>query len=178
MEINVIVACTNDGGIGFNNTIPWYIPEDLKHFKRITTDVSQYPSKQNVVIMGRKTWESLPFKPLTSRINIVVSNTLISNNDIIVVQSLQEALEYAQNRNELLNDVNKVFIIGGVRLFNESLEHSKCDTLYITHILKSHKCDTFIDLNKIKENFVLSYEGNVNTFKNERYIFCKYSKSI
>ena len=76
MNFSIIVACTDEGIIGVNNTIPWYIPDDLKYFKTITTGNEK---NKNIVIMGRNTWESLPtqYKPLKDRINIIISNTLI-----------------------------------------------------------------------------------------------------
>ena len=75
-KLNLIVAYTfGKQGIGYNGTIPWHIPEDLKHFKDITISKSiEYPF--SIVIMGRKTWESIPEKrrPLTERFNIIISN--------------------------------------------------------------------------------------------------------
>ena len=59
--INIIVAYCRNRGIGINNTLPWHLPEDLKRFKFLTE------GSNNTVIMGRKTWESLPLKPLPKR---------------------------------------------------------------------------------------------------------------
>ena len=66
-RINIIVAASENGVIGNNNDLPWYLPTDLKYFKSIT--------EGNIVIMGRKCWESIPesFKPLSNRLNIVLS---------------------------------------------------------------------------------------------------------
>ena len=73
--MEAILACTHNGGIGLNGKLPWRLKEDMKLFKRITTTI-QNPNdegKQNAVIMGRKTWESIPnkFRPLPNRINII-----------------------------------------------------------------------------------------------------------
>ena len=65
--LSAIVAVDNNWGIGFNNKLLERIPEDLKHFKSLTTD--------NIIIMGRNTWDSLPTKPLSNRITIVVTST-------------------------------------------------------------------------------------------------------
>ena len=72
-EITIIVATERNGGIGFNNKIPWKLSNDMKMFKQITS--TAMPNKKNVVIMGRKTWESIPskFRPLPSRFNVVVT---------------------------------------------------------------------------------------------------------
>ena len=67
--INIIVAMTKDQGIGYNNKLPWYIPDDLKRFKKLTSN--------SVIVMGRKTWDSLPIKPLPNRINYVLSKNQV-----------------------------------------------------------------------------------------------------
>ena len=69
MDIELIWAQDQQGGIGKNRKLPWHISEDLQNFKKIT---SGYP-----IVMGRKTWESLPFKPLPNRHNIVLSSQLL-----------------------------------------------------------------------------------------------------
>lgn len=119
--ISIIVAKSINNVIGYNNKIPWYLPEDLKRFKEITQD--------STVIMGRKTFESIG-KPLPNRLNIVISNTLKQNEtrDIIVSKSLVRAL--------LKCPIDKkIFIIGGQKLFQESLDRNIVDVLYITDVL-------------------------------------------
>ncbi|AWD32232.1 Dihydrofolate reductase [Candidatus Kinetoplastibacterium sorsogonicusi] len=107
----IIVAYTLNRIIGINNTIPWILPGDMKHFKNITIN--------HIVIMGRKTWESLK-KPLINRINIVISS---QKNYIakgaIVFHSVQDAIEH-------FHDTNKeIFIIGGESIYRQSLILSK-----------------------------------------------------
>ena len=72
MGVNIIVAYCKGNGIGKNNALPWYIPQDLKHFSKLTKG-----NNNNMVVMGRKTWDSLPFKPLPNRRNIVLTSTKI-----------------------------------------------------------------------------------------------------
>ena len=69
MEIHLIWAQEHDGGIGKNGQLPWHIPEDLKNFKKITLN--------STIVMGRKTWDSLPFKPLPKRKNIIFTKNII-----------------------------------------------------------------------------------------------------
>ena len=71
--LNLIVAHCRHRGIGFKNTLPWFIKSDLKRFKHLTIG-----NGNNAVIMGRKTWESLPVKhqPLSNRTNVIISNTI------------------------------------------------------------------------------------------------------
>ena len=71
MEIHLIWAQENNGGIGKNGQLPWHIPEDLKNFKKLTLN--------STIVMGRKTWESLPFKPLPKRRNIVFSSRIFED---------------------------------------------------------------------------------------------------
>ena len=84
-NFSLVVAATEpEFGIGLDGSIPWRIPEDLKFFKETTT-FTKDESKQNAVIMGRKTWESIPskYRPLPSRLNIVLTRN--TNSDIAYV---------------------------------------------------------------------------------------------
>ena len=76
-ELNIVVAYTfNKQGIGKDGSLPWTIPEDMTHFKHITNSKDTDTTTFNIVVMGRKTWESIPenFKPLENRYNIILSN--------------------------------------------------------------------------------------------------------
>ena len=86
MEIHIIWAQDNNSGIGKNHKLPWHIPEDLKNFKNIT--------KNNTIIMGRKTWDSLPIKPLPFRKNIVLSRKKIK--DVECYNSVDNCLSAIQ----------------------------------------------------------------------------------
>ena len=72
---SIVVAIDSQHGIGKNNDLPWHLPADLKHFKFITTNSAV--GKRNVVVMGRKTWDSIPekFRPLPNRTNVVLSKS-------------------------------------------------------------------------------------------------------
>ena len=119
MNIHIIWAQDNNGGIGKNNTLPWHIPEDLINFKKITSN--------NTVIMGRKTWESLSKKPLPNRRNIVLSSKKI--DDVESYSSIDLCLE------SLAGDkLGDIFIIGGKMVYNSFYNHA--DILHITLINK------------------------------------------
>src|SRR5689334_4792565 len=94
---SIIVAVDEQFGIGRNKLLPWNIPGDMKHFKEITTRSSE--GKQNFVIMGRKTWDSIPekFRPLPGRVNCVLSRDLqmVLPAGVLRKTGLQEALHYA-----------------------------------------------------------------------------------
>ena len=100
----------------------------MKHFKRLTSTAQE--SKQNVIIMGRKTYESLPTKPLLNRLNIVVSTTLtLLDKNLISVPSLDAALIISHRPN-----VDKIFVIGGEMLYREAILHPKCESIYASEI--------------------------------------------
>ena len=139
MKIELIWAQDQNGGIGKEGKLPWHIPQDLKNFKKIT---SGFP-----IIMGRKTWESLPFKPLPGRRNIVMSSQMIKA--VEVYNSIEKCCE------KLTQDsIKKIFVIGGQSIY-ESF-YSKASALHLTIINEDVEgIDTFfpISLDSIKENF-------------------------
>ena len=100
MNIHLIWAQEKDGGIGINNDLPWHISEDLKKFKKLTLN--------KPIIMGRNTWNSLPFKPLPKRRNVVLSSQ--SLNDVECYTSVENCLDGLINESD-------VFVIGGAQIY-------------------------------------------------------------
>lgn len=131
--MKLILACDLKGGIGYQNKLPWHIPLDLKRFKNLT--------QNGVVVMGRKTWESLPKKPLPNRVNVVISNTIKELDDAIVIPNIGR-----------LKSADDVWVIGGNNLVESVWEF--IHEIHLTLVLSEHICDTFIDLEKIKNNFM------------------------
>jgi dihydrofolate reductase len=123
--LNIIVACDEEYGIGKENNIPWNNKEDLKHFYNCT--------KGSCVIMGRKTWDSIPNKPLKHRDNIVISRTLISDQ-CKVFDDINKVMDYIQK-------YNSVWIIGGSEIYK--LFINKIDYVYLTIQQGIYNCDTF-----------------------------------
>lgn len=113
----VVVAATRDLGIGKDGTLPWKLPSDLKFFKQITVTTSD-PTKRNAVIMGRKTWESIPsrYRPLPGRLNVVLTRSgsfdITTSENILVCGSMDSALEILSTAPYCLF-IEKVFVIGG-----------------------------------------------------------------
>lgn len=108
-RLTLIAAVARNRVIGLNNQLPWHLPEDLKHFRTIT--------QGHPVIMGRKTWESLPdsFRPLPGRLNLVMSRQEnYQGPGARMVKSLPEALESVSNTPE-------AFVIGGAELYAQAL---------------------------------------------------------
>jgi len=172
MKTSIIVAIDDKYGIGKNNKLPWNIPEDLAHFKKITTT---YETLENVVLMGRNTWESIPikFRPLKNRINLILSSQdldLSNYQNTYCVKSLVEAYGWCQNKTENL------FIIGGAHLYQEAINFCKIDTLYLTKICGDFKCDRFF----VKNNFDKLKLKSVTPFKKYHtlyYRFLEYSNN-
>lgn len=128
--MNLIVAVSENYGIGKNNSLLFHLPADLKYFKEKTTG--------RVVIMGEKTYFSLPKRPLPNRTTIVLSGSPSFNEDgIIIVRSLKELLEKVKAFNK-----EDVFVCGGASVYNLLLDY--CDKAYITKIYKTTPADTFI----------------------------------
>ena len=145
INFSIMVAMDEQQGIGKGGTLPWHIPGDLKYFKNLTTK-TKLLDKKNVVIMGRKTWESLPqnFRPLVSRINIVLTRNkkFLLPVGVIGAQDFDEAFHILEEK-EIKNQWESIFVIGGEQIFNEAIKKPACHKIYVTHILGSFQCDTF-----------------------------------
>ena len=152
-------------GIGFKGGLPWHLSADLKHFRNIT--VGKNTDKTNVVMMGRKTWDSLPekYRPLPGRLNVVLSrNTARSFPDSVInAPDFEKALMVIKKK-----EIGEVFVIGGQTLFTETLTNPCCRKLYITHILNTFECDTFFPVipSAFKKSYVspLFKEGAISFF--------------
>ena len=140
MKFNIIVAVDKNRGIGKNNTLPWHLPGDLKHFKQLTSQSGA--GKINAVIMGRKTWNSLPAKvrPLPGRLNIIMSrqNNLEIPANCHQARSLDEALSLCNSL-----EIEEVFVLGGAALYSASLVHEDLKRVYLTQIQAEFDCDCF-----------------------------------
>ena len=122
MALHLIFARAANGVIGRNGQLPWHLPEDLAHFKRTTLGCP--------VIMGRKTWDSLParFRPLPGRDNIVVTrHPLWQGDGAQVAHSLDQALTLARRQ-----AAPRIFVIGGAQLYAQALPLA--DELMLTEI--------------------------------------------
>lgn len=148
--LKVIVACDLNGAIAKNQMIPWHIPEDLKHFKRLTSG--------KVVIMGRRTWESLPLKPLPGRLNIVLSSsnssTMDHHQDVWTLPSLDVVIERLSHMEEEEEEVVEAFVIGGAGVYKEALAHKDCQAAYVTFVHEVFDgCDVFFPLKSLTSSF-------------------------
>ena len=160
-----IVACSKNFGIGLNNSIPWNIKEDRSFFCETTTN--------NVVIMGLKTFESLPNKsPLKNRINVVLSNKY-------EIKKESEELYFCNydNLTYVLEDFSsdkKIFVIGGEKIYK--LFENNYEEIFLTYIDKSYTCDVFFP--KISNEYSIQEYSKKHWSDTEscNYRFIKYLK--
>lgn len=132
MKLAMIVAAAENGCIGINNNLPWYLPEDLKYFKRVTMG--------KPIIMGRKTWESIG-RPLPGRTNIVITQQPdYQAEGVRVVHSLEQALTIADGI-AVTEGVEEVMVIGGAGIYELCLPQA--DRLYYTRVQATVAGDAF-----------------------------------
>ncbi len=169
-RFSMVVACDLNRGIGKNNTLPWRIPGDLKHFKELTTQSSD-PNIYNACIMGRKTWESIPqnYRPLVGRYNVVLTRkaALDVPAGVFVFASLEDALAKLSE-----GPIDQVFIIGGAEVYNTAMQHEKAGTLYLTEVRAQFDCDTFFP--EYKDFWSLESSSEIMTENGIDYTFKVY----
>ncbi len=156
MSISIIAAVAKNGVIGKENALPWYLPEDLKRFRALTTG--------KTVLMGRKTFESIMHKlgkPLPNRTNIVITRDKgyqipitdsSSDERVVVYNNLNKAIEDYKDRD--------LFIIGGGQIYKQTIDLA--DVLYITHVDQEIDGDVYfpeIDLSKWQKVEEEKHEG-------------------
>lgn len=155
--MEIVVACELNGGIGQNGKIPWNNKEDLRRFYKLTTTCPT--NKINTLIMGRKTWESLPHKPLKNRINIIMTRsdidiTTYDPKYVKVFNSKDAVIKYLLESYH----IHKVFVIGGSQIYDlfwdETLE------IHMTMIKDFYRCDTHIDLKKMNKQYKVITKEN------------------
>lgn len=174
LELSIIVALDEENGIGKNNSLPWQIKADMKHFKNVTVDTT-IGSAQNVVIMGRKTWESLPdkFRPLPNRLNVVLTRDKEFEvpENVLKFDSLSKALFELDSYGKSLK---KVFVIGGAQIYLEAINNLNCETLYITHVLAEFDCDVFFP--EFESRFQEVERSEVHEDNGIKFYFSEYSR--
>jgi dihydrofolate reductase len=187
-NINIIVATSTNYGIGFDNKMCWHIPDELKHFKNITTAVDD-DRKKNCVIMGKNTWYSLPKRPLVNRTNIIISSidydkisreidelNECDKENVKIFKNIEESLKYVEEE----EIIESAFVIGGAQLYNEFLDNYVEDIKYIYMTIiydKNYECNKFIAANIIFNNFKFEKKDVYNS--DLKYITMKgYNKGI
>lgn len=160
--ISIIAAVADNYAIGYKKQIPWYMPADLKHFKEITTG--------HTLIMGKRTFESLPNGPLPNRKNIVMTTMLTEGvvDGYFEADSIDDALELSSN-------AEKVFVIGGSAIYKQFMD--LVETLYITRVHGEFIADTYFPEIDFSNWVEVSREDHVADEKNPYpYSFLVYQR--
>ena len=170
--ISAIVCVDDNWGIGSNGDLLVHIPEDMKFFKDMTDN--------GIVIMGRKTYDSLPKKPLPNRENVVITNTtkngfsLRMDEDGTVFTNLDD-VKYALRLKEM--DEFNVFIIGGGQIYKELLPY--CECVYVTKIFHCYdNADTYFPNIDVMQDWKIKSTSEIKEYNGIKYQFCEYRKKV
>jgi dihydrofolate reductase len=159
-KITIIVAASENSVIGYKNTLPWHISEDLKNFKKITINHS--------VIMGRKTFESIG-KPLKDRRNIVISrDKTLKIEGVEVVNSLDDAVCRTKDENE-------IFIIGGEQIYKIALPIAT--NMHITRVYRTIEGDAFFPTFENSQWKILS-QNDLESNEGLKFSFIDYERIV
>ena len=166
--ISAIVAVDEDWGIGFNGQLLEKIPEDMKWFRSLT--------HERTVLMGRKTWDSLPKKPLPDRLNLVITRGERKFDEMTVFIDMEEAKIRAREAAKDTDD--EWFVIGGGQIYKELLPF--CDRVYVTKIYTSHEnVDTYFpNLDEPEEwnTWKVVHRSKTKIYNNILYQFWTYDR--
>ena len=161
--ISAIVAVDDNWGIGYNGDLLEHIPEDLKYFKALTTG--------QVVVMGRKTWDSLPKKPLPNRINYVITREAKASNEEVSYFDMNCIKMVMQKQTDY-----EYFIIGGGEIYNQLLP--LCDRVYVTKIYKEYEnVDTYFPNLDESNEWAIADWSEMHNYNDEfNYVFFTYER--
>ena len=159
MRVGVIYARSLNNVIGNNGKLPWHLPEDLKHFKETTQGC--------VVAMGRKTWETLPIKPLPNRENLVLTSSSLDHPGIVVANSLHTAINEAHYRKK------DIWFIGGANVIKKALRLA--DTVIVTEILNNYEGDTTVE--ELTDEWNLTTKSSHCSVTGIKFNILKYERS-
>jgi len=177
-KVNLVLCTTESGGIGLNNTIPWRSPLDMRYFKGLTTGAEWTrnegePVLDNYVIMGRKTWNSLPNGALPGRGNYVITSSYLQDyNNAMSFGSIGGVLTWINNQVSQKGPSNH-WVIGGASIYDQFLDPQAglkyVDHVYLNTMHKDYECDTFVNgINDLITTGVLSedvaYHNTLNKF--------------
>merc|ERR1712037_138930 len=140
-RMKMIAAACEGLGIGKNGDLPWRLKEEMKYFTRMTKAVA--PGTKNAVVMGRKTYESIPpkYRPLSDRINVVMTNQkdyAVPEKGVLVCHNFEEVEEKLEE-----HPIDEIWLIGGSSLYERAMETAAVTHIYLTRIHANFDCDTF-----------------------------------
>jgi len=166
-----VVAADDQRGIGKDNALPWpKLPADLAHFRDVTTEAA--PGRRNAVIMGRKTWESVPpkWRPLGGRLNLVVSRGAPAlPSGVLGASSLDDAIAQATAQK-----VESIFVVGGAQIYAQAFADPRCAIIYNTHV--RGRFDTDAHLPPLEPSFRLDEESAVIHDAEVEYVIQRWAR--
>ena len=163
--ISAIVAVDRDWGIGYQGQLLEHLPPDMKYFKEVT--------ENHMVICGRKTWDSIPKKPLTRRLVIVISNKGFKVEPGAVFLDMPYAMTHINQVKD--DDEQEWFVIGGGEIYKQLLPY--CNRVYVTKIEKSHKdVDTYFPNLDKDPQWEVSTCTELRDYGNIPYAFLAYDR--
>ncbi|KAI5958766.1 DFR1 [Candida margitis] len=170
--VTIIVAALKPlYGIGYKGSLPWRLRKEMAYFRRVTTRTVD-PSLRNAVIMGRKTWESIPskFRPLPNRLNVILSRSFenkIIDDDVLHAKSVQDSLRLIKDKN-----IERVYVIGGAEIYNEFIKSGLVDNVLLTEIENTEEeqleMDTFLKFDA--DQWIKSSKSDLIEFTGEEAI--------
>ena len=171
-SFKAIAAIDSSRGLGSKGDLPWHLPKDLNHFAR-TTKATSNPDRQNAVIMGRVTYETIPaqYRPLSGRRNVVITrNPEWQLEGADVFTDLQTALR------SLDGQVETIYVVGGGQIYQLAIELEACQELVLTRIHESFDCDTFFP--EYEDRYHLEEELGKGSHDGLEYVFERWLRNV
>lgn len=167
-KFSIICAMDLHFGIAKNGVIPWHSKQDLQFFKNITSGTS---TQKNAILMGRKTWDSLPKKPLPNRYNIILTSnphyfTPLAQNNVLFFSNWEQALSWS------IQHACHVFVIGGRQIYQIALKNPLLFAVYLTIVNKSFDCNLFFPWDPRKfilQETLQSWQSDLLTYSIQKY---------
>lgn len=163
-QFNIILATDKNFGIGTDNQLPWDFSMDMKHFTNLTKPTNIFGHK-NILIMGRRTWESIGQKDLPNRLNYVITSQELTNypNTLFFKDFYSAYCQASESKGE-------VWVIGGSTVYDTAFRHWACKTIYWTQIDGLFDAHIHFDISKYKINWFDEIEHNdINKLDNKEY---------
>jgi dihydrofolate reductase len=169
MKVKMIMACDLNNGIGCGNGLPWPRDvEDMRMFKRLTTGHGN-----NAVIMGYKTWMSLPEnrRPLSGRMNFVITSKRIYTYEpnVCFLQTFDDVMRLIEDSN---NNYNEFWIIGGKSIYEQATCFMPISEIHLTTFKQTYACDVFCNIRKLLDIYNISYDTKFVYENTTRKIEC------
>lgn len=180
--IKLIAAACNNLGIGWKGRLPWDLPKEFQYLLDTITTVKQ-PGKKNLIVWGRRSFEAFDenLLPLANTIIVLLTRQI---NDLpkyahYICRDEEEVVKLAAS-SLLYDEIENIWVLGGVECYKNMMKHPSCDQIYFTHIMADFECDTFFpefdkNIFKLQEEYP-GIPSGIQEEKGVKYIFQVYEK--